>query len=85
MDVEWILEGDPVPPVGDYLRLRIAALGSADDEDMREPVLQLLIDASDQVFGFSARAPGSLESSTGRGLSLVQTGASSWRIVADRR
>ena len=85
MDVEWILEGDPVPPVGDDLRLRIAALGSADDEDMRELVLQLLIDASDQVFGFSARAPSALESSMGRGISLVQTGASSWRILADRR
>ena len=85
MDVEWVPEGDLVPQVEDDLPSPVAALGSVDDEDMRELVLQLLIDASHQVFGFSARAPGALESSMGSGISLVKTGATRWMILADRR
>jgi hypothetical protein len=82
VDVEWIPGGDQEE---DDLRSPVAALGSVDDEDMRERVLQLLIDASDLVFGFSARAPSALESSMGSGISLVQTGATRWMILADRR
>ena len=85
MEVEWIPGEDLDPEVEDDLRSPVAALGFIDDEDMRELVLQLLIDASDQVFGFSARVPGALESSMGRGISLVQTGATRWMILADRR
>jgi hypothetical protein len=85
VDVEWIPGGDPVPQADDDLRSPVAALGSVEDEDLRELVLQLLIDASDQVFGFSARAPSALESSTESGISLVQTGATRWMILADRR
>lgn len=85
MEVEWIPEGDLVPEVEGDPRSPVAALGSVDDEDMREVVLQLLIDASDQVFGFSARAPSAFGCAMGSGIRLVQTGAARWMILADRR
>jgi hypothetical protein len=85
VDVEWILGADPVPPMGDYLRSHVAALGWTDDDHLRELALQMLIDASDQVFGVSAQEAGVFESPAGSGISLVQTGPSSWRILAGRR
>lgn len=85
MDVEWILGADPVPPMGDDLRSHVAALGWTDDDDLRELTLQMLIDASDQVFGVSAQEAGVFESPAGSGISLVQTGPSSWTILAGRR
>jgi hypothetical protein len=72
--VERILEGDPVTRVGDDLRSPIAPVSLADDEDSRELVLQILIDASDRV-GVPCQRPAHQRTLGGAGSSRSRTEA----------
>lgn len=84
MDVQRIPQGRPITLVGEDPPSRVDAMRCAADDDMRYLLTQMLTDAVDRVLGVPRQAPDAVDP-PGECISLVQTGASSWRIFADRR
>ena len=85
MEVQWILKGRPLTVVGEAASPHLGLVPDAEDIDLRRQLTDLA--ATSPTNPFSPQpyeedtAPGSPE----HRITMVQTGASSWRIFADCR
>ena len=86
MEVQWILKGHPLTVLGEGPLPHLGLVQEAEDVDLRRQPTDLA--ATSPTNGFSSQP---YEEDTAPGppvehrITMVQTGASSWRIFADRR
>lgn len=86
MEVQWILKGRPLTVVGEAASPHLGLVPDAEDIDLRRQLTDLAATWPPNAF-----SPQPYEEDTAPAspvehrITMVQTGASSWRIFADRR